>query len=534
MRQNLPKPDLDSGAHRLLPWWITALVVVLPSIVWQLTAMLDVGLWVQPDSVAYLALGEHLSKGGGFEHPWFIARTPGYPLLLAVAAAVGGAGASTIVLLAQHGIVVGCAVIMTALAWRLSHTRSVACACGLLTGCSWALTGYAGTVLTEAPYTFALLASLYCLCRFVETGGLQWTSLGSAGLGCAALIRPAALPLALLPAAALFFCKQRKATAAALSFRSRWFARCGALLAAAGPFALLTGGWSLITVIEHGAAGAGNFAGRTLYHRVVTRGGWTTPVNAAMEDIRACVAKVNATDPNPPPFDARMEEHAVICLQRVHGCTLAEASNQLGAAVAPIFRLHAWEILADTPRQAAYVLLVPDEIHRFRAEDECLRLSMAGDPEDWPSTAAFAQDVRRRLREAGGEWMPDPRTQASWISPLRTALADAYDRFVLRFDLCAPLPGDTVFENWVWLCLLGAITPLAGARRRMWVITVALVLLQVLPCAFAPGFDRRFAAPIRPVVHLWGVQLVVMVGQWVAARFKQCLVEIGPRIAATP
>ncbi len=501
--------------------WTTTLVVVLPSVLWQLAAMLDVGLWVQPDSVAYLALGEHLGKGGGFEHPWFVARTPGYPMLLAAAAAVGGAGSSTIVLLMQHATVVGCALLMTALAWRLSQSRVTAWACGLLTGCSWTLTGYAGTVLTEAPYTFALLASLYCICRFVEAGGPQWIALGSAGLGCAALIRPAAMPLALVPVLALLMRKDGKAGSAVLPSCGRWFVRISAAMASVGPFLLLTGGWSLITAVEHGAAGAGNFAGRTLYHRVVTRGGWTSPANDAMEDIRRCVAEVNATDPNAPPFDTRMEEHAVICLQRVHGCTLAEASNQLGLAVAPIFRLHVWDILADTPRQAAYLLLVPDEIHRYRPEAESLRLGAAGGAEDWPSTAAFAQDVQRRLTEASGEWMPDPLRQASWISLLRSEVADAYDRFILRADPCPPLPGDTVFENWVWVCLLGALVALAGARRGMWAITLALVLLQVLPCAFAPGFDRRFAAPIRPVVHLWGAQLVVVIGQLTAARIKQ-------------
>lgn len=517
----------------------TVLAVVVPSVLWQLSAMMDVGLWVQPDSVAYLALGEHLRNGGGFEHPWFVARTPGYPMLLAIAAVVGGAGSSTMVLMMQHGMVVGCAVIMTALGWRLSQSRTTGLVCGLLTGCSWALTGYAGTVLTEAPYFFTLMASLYGLCRFVEAGATRWLALGSTGLGCAALIRPAAMPLALLPVAALFLCKHRKATSAALSFRRRWFARCGALLAAAGPFALLTGGWSVITAFQHGVAGAGNFAGRTLYHRVVTRGGWTGQDNEAMADIRRCVSEVNATDANAPPFDARMEEHAVICLQRVHGFTLAEASNRLGQAVAPIFRLHVWEILADTPRQAAYLLLVPDEIHRFRPEAESHRLGRVGGAEDgtsatasWPSTAAFAEDVRRRLTEAGGEWMPEPSRQASWISPLRSAAADVYDRFILRADPCPPLPGDTVFENWVCVCLLGSLVVLAGARRRIWAITLALVLLQVLPCAFAPGFDRRFSAPVRPVMHVWGVQLVVVVGHFMVTRLRLLWTRHPLRISA--
>lgn len=485
--------------------------VILMVVAWHGLSAADVGLWVQPDSVGYVALADWLVRHADIRHEWFVSRTPGYPLLLAAIERMYGGLPPAPILLVQHTLAIGAAALTGWLAWMLTRSRAVALLAFLSTGLSLSLTAYANVVLTEVPFTTALLATLCLAMRYVQSGRRGALLLSSLCAGIAALFRPVGLPLGLLPVAALALrmIGARGGPSAWRPQRLLCAARRGALLLvmAVGPFAAVAVGWSLSVRAVHGADGTGNFGSYNLYLRLVTREGLTEPSSPALEAIRESVAWANQRRPPEAQLDDRVDIHAVMAYRQHHECSWAEASSKLGDAAWVICKAHPWTVLKGTFRNAAHTLLSVDPVHRRRPEAEVR--TCRGDGVEWLSTAEYEQDFLTRLRP----WMSGVdfhvKRDGSALSAAMTRLLGVIDRAGLRAPAPRGLPGDTLYETWVYVCLAGGLALMIRSRqRRLWWLTGLALALPLAVSSFTPGEDPRFAVPLRPVLNLWGGTLL--------------------------
>lgn len=181
--------------------WLAGLCLALE--VLKLGLLLACGQW-QPwgDSGAYWALSSQAVQGDW----WFTQnpvayRTPGYLWYLAVCRLLFGSYGLLAAVVGQQLCVIGTSVLTVHAVYLLTKSTRVAFVTWGLCLLSTARPLYANWLLTEAPATFCLIATVWCLIQALLTENGRWLLLGGAVLGLGVLLRPAIIvgvPLLLL------------------------------------------------------------------------------------------------------------------------------------------------------------------------------------------------------------------------------------------------------------------------------------------------------------------------------------------------
>lgn len=146
----------------------------------------DPPIFLTTDSLTYALPAQHLATGQGFDLS--LRRTPGYPLLLGTLWSLFGVSFQPVVYL-QHLLGVATAG-LTWLLGRISINRVVALLGGLLVALSGPQIIYEHYAMTEALFTFELIASLVALAMALQHGRTRrWVVVGLL-FGLCALTRP--------------------------------------------------------------------------------------------------------------------------------------------------------------------------------------------------------------------------------------------------------------------------------------------------------------------------------------------------------
>jgi hypothetical protein len=227
---------------------------------------------VEEDSHGYLALAENLSAGRGFEREVELevdrplvrvpelARTPGYPILLALVGKVTPRRQLVVILL-QHTLEWGVCVIGALVCRRWFGERAAVVAASLL---ALDLQGIAlsNLVMTESLYGVALFAAAWATAAFVSAPSFPAAVLAGGLIGLTALLRPTSIALPVLVSVALvayfWATRRRSAMVSALVLGTVGFAFIGAWIVRNG---VKTGEYTFSTIprynlLYHHAAGA--------------------------------------------------------------------------------------------------------------------------------------------------------------------------------------------------------------------------------------------------------------------------------------
>jgi hypothetical protein len=197
---------------------------------------------VEEDSHGYLALAENLSAGRGFEREVELetdrplvrvpelARTPGYPILLALVEKATRRGQLVVILL-QHTLEWGVCLIGALMSRRLFGERAAVAAATLL---ALDLQGIAlsNLVMTESLYGVVLFAAALATAAFVSAPSGKAAVLAGGLIGLTALLRPTSIALPVLVTLALvahlWATRRRSAIVSALVLGAVGFAFVGA------------------------------------------------------------------------------------------------------------------------------------------------------------------------------------------------------------------------------------------------------------------------------------------------------------------
>jgi len=159
-----------------------------------------------PDSDEYISKGVAFLETGRYPADDAL-RTPLYPLLIALAYAVGGQAPVAVV--AVQVLLSALTVWMTyALGMRLLP-RPAALIGAFLMAISLESITQSFFILTETFFAFLFLAMMLTLVRAIQEDRLGWLAASGALLGLAVLCRPVGLYFAILPAVSFLFEKRR-------------------------------------------------------------------------------------------------------------------------------------------------------------------------------------------------------------------------------------------------------------------------------------------------------------------------------------
>jgi len=154
------------------------------------------GHWrFQRDSARYMGLARSLAEDGtyslnGERHVFAL---PGFPAMLSLIYMAWGENFLAMnVLVSAFGL--GCILLAYLLYGRLSLTRFQVVACALLFAFSRTLYHYSTHILTDVPFTFFVLVTLYCGTRMLEPTGRR-KALWALGAAVAAWVACAVRPL---------------------------------------------------------------------------------------------------------------------------------------------------------------------------------------------------------------------------------------------------------------------------------------------------------------------------------------------------
>ncbi|MBX7168934.1 MAG: glycosyltransferase family 39 protein [Pirellulales bacterium] len=190
--------DPAAGSASLWSLVLAAMVLRMAVLLASLLASNGGRPWIEPDSAAYLETARSLALKGEFsrgDEPEVL-RTPGYPLLLALGAAVGRIEATSLVLQVMLG---GLSVALVyLLAKELQLAERVALTAAALASVEPLGVLYAGKLLSETLFAFVLLAALVALAAGLRRGHGGALCVGFALLVAAAFVRPIAVFLPLV------------------------------------------------------------------------------------------------------------------------------------------------------------------------------------------------------------------------------------------------------------------------------------------------------------------------------------------------
>ena len=495
------------------------LVVALGAGIFEGFGLSACRVWVTPDSMAYVSLAIGLAERLDFHQGLFAFRLPGYPALLALVFKGFGTASPTGILIIQHAMVVGCAVLSVLLAWTLWPRRIFCATVGLFSMMSLHLSGYANAILTEVPYAFLLTLCVYLLVRhylYGGTGTLLGASLAAAG---AALTKDIGLPMVPLCAAVAVTWAWRTAGNSGDCVASVPGTPCPSLLSrvwralrtlpmALGPAALL-----LAPTVYHNYAAFGRLqltcnGGMMLYLRAGCLEGLDSPRSAAVTRIREAVeqAKVSGLlDPGATHHDYLSVVRACLQIYDPHGAIFAspamgEVSGLLRQAGIDLIREHPAQIARGTLVDSYRMLMTPDNGYRMQPGAATNPGRLTPDAILFGVDTYAASVVDRIGKAEIAKYLPISN-EARATTPIWSGMTSWYHR---RIEQGTPFLGlsDTPYEEFVLLCVLGAVSAMMLRQPSSWLILNVVLAYHVLGAALCGGIQPRYAVPLQPIMHV--------------------------------
>lgn len=543
MAHNADNPPSSSATQGYARIKGVLIIVALVALVINVLALSASQLWVAPDTYSYVTLGGGIADHLDFRQHLFLIRPPGYPLFLAAIFRLFGPRSPTAILVAQHAMVVGVAVVTALIAWHLTNRRSVTLLAGLMCACSLQLLAFANVILSEVPCTFALVLSVYFLTKYHRLGRGRFLAMASLMAGVSYLFRPISmLAVAVCVAAALHqtwklretgLRGHRTSTSQASRRRSRrlgspfWWHRAvaGLTLAVVPAMAVALPGM-IQNMRVHGARLSGFCTNVVLYGRAVGWDGLDSTTSEALADIRAVLKE--AIDRGCLPPDADYRERAVVikAYRGVRNIPPAESGAIMGRAGRDIIRENLWRQLELTARYVAWMTLVPDAFYRFHPGGAPGKIDPANaafrirDKDAEIFDVATYEPMLRRWLQPYWHYLP-LRSNPGVTTPLWSGIARWYYRHI---DKGPPLVGvgDSPYEEFRFFCLVGVVVSLLTRERTTWLLMTGVVFLHIFGSAFFGGHHPRYAVPSGPLLLIYAALLIVMTVRLLAAAVRRC------------
>lgn len=516
---------LDAAARRTQPCAGPVLISVLVlAAALNAVSLLGSHLWVAPDTSYYAELAGGITDRGDFSSQLFLVRPPGYPLMLAAIFLFFGGHSAAAILIIQHAMVALTAVLVAAIAWELTRSRLSAALAGVMSAASLQLIAFANIVMTEAPFAFVTVLSVYLLICFGRRGQWRWLIAASAAAGLSYLFRPIGITLILPCGLAVLFRfwpspERRHGRELHTRFPSlrhdtqrraqrSIFAQLaiGAALAVIPAFAV-TAPAMIRNKMLHGGDLSARCADLALYFRVAYMDKLDSENSTALNEIKAVVAQAIAQGDLPPGSDYRLWGQVWKAYETVRGQGLAEASLVMGRAARDLIREHPVRSAKLTVKYCYWMLMVPDSFYRFQPggapatitdEGVCLRKQEAE-----IFDAATYEPMMRRWTGPYEHYFKLSEVQSGPLTPLWTDINRWFYRNIERGP-GLPGPIDSPYEAFTWLCLICCAACCAFSKNRTaWMLIAAAIALQIGISAVLAGPTPRYAVPLKPLLVLF-------------------------------
>ncbi len=461
-------------------------------------------LWVYPDSIDYIVLAGGIADHFDFQNELFLIRTPGYPLFLAAIFKVFGSSSPTAILVIQHLMTIVTTLLATLIAWHVSKKLSITLLAGLFCGVSLQLISYANVVLTETPFTLAVIACVYFLIRYYFEGCTRHLVYSSLCIGVGYLLKPIALFLIGVSAMVVLF---RIFRTFKINCYDPWFVRfvkqiiTGCAVATI-PAILVAAPWMINNSLTHDSLQATRCLDYMYYLRAATFDGLDSTQSPTMIEIHEVMAEAIRRGDLPPDADYRDRQTVIDAYHNVHGITFADSSAILGRAGRDLIVEYPGTIFINTFKYAAWLLLAPDPVYRF-----------------WPGAAPGINGQRDKesvLYDAStyalgeGSWehvlthyrhyLP-LQSEAKTLTPMGTGFSRWFYQRIEHGGKIGFL--DSPYEWMIALSLIGCLLSLYAPSRECWFILLVIVSLHVMISSFLSGPQTRYAVVIKPLLLIF-------------------------------
>ncbi|UCC30768.1 MAG: glycosyltransferase family 39 protein [Phycisphaerales bacterium] len=499
-------------------------------------------LWSCPDTTYYVRLAGGIADNLNFTDELFLIRPPGYPLMLAAIFALFGANSPIAILIVQYVLVVGITLVTVLTAWHLTYHRGVCLVAGLMCACSLQLLAFANMIITEVPYTFALVLSVYFLVKYHRLGHGQALALASLMAGVSYLIRPIGMTVVALCVVAVLhrawkgWKDRAPATSSGVIRRStsgfrrartpaRWRRAVGGLTLAVAPAMIVALPAVALNRLVHGSNLSGLCSNLALYHRIAAMDRLDSTESEAMGDIHAVVDEAIEQGHLAPDADFRQWGVVWRAYEKVRNVPLAESSAVIGQAARDLVMENLRPTLELTVRYSYWMIMVPDWWYRFHPggtpgivteTGEC-RADITAEIFD---VATYEPMLSHRIHPYD-RYLPltsEPRA----TTPLWSGIARWFYRHIQKGPPLVGL-GDSPYEEFCWLCLFGMLVSLVTRARMTWLLVTGVVFLQVVVSAWLAGPTPRYAVPVAPLMLLYAA-LFIVAPVWLTAavlRFRR-------------
>ncbi len=491
-------------------------------------ALIASRLWVCPDSSYYMALAGGITDHLDFTNELYLIRPPGYPLMLAAIFGLFGQYSPTAILFVQHGMVIGIALATTLIAWHLTYRRSISLLAGLMCACSLQLLAFANVIITEIPYTLALILSVYFLVKYHRLGELRSLALASLMAGVSSLIRPTGLSVVVLCVLAALHraWKSRNdhtliAPANAtctpgrplpyVASQVRWRRAVVGVTLAVAPAMAVALPATMLNRLAHGADLSGRCADLALYHRIFAMDRLDSTNSEALTDIHAVVNEAIEHGHLAPDADYRQWGVVWTAYQVVRNVPLAGSSAIMGQAARDLIRENPGLYLNRTVRCAFWMVMVPDSFYRFHPGGAPGTVTAAGESrrngEAEILDVATYEPMLRRWTDPYRHYLSfDSEPRAA--TPLWSGIARWFHRHIEKGPPLFGL-GDSPYEEFSLLCLVGMVVSLVTRARVTWLLITGVIFLQIFASAALGGPTPRYAVPVKPLMLLYAALLIV-------------------------
>jgi hypothetical protein len=449
--------------------------------------------------------------------------------MLAVIFRLFGSWSPTAILVVQHAMVVGVAVVTALIGWHLTDRRTLALLAGVMCACSLQLLTFANVIIAEVPFTLALVLAVLFLVKYHRHGGGRFLALASLMAAVSYLFRPIGMAVVPICVAAAVHRAWKPhggkpsgpsgLVARRITRRSGWYPsapwwrRLAAGLAlAVAPALAVTLPLAAMNRAIHGVDLPAPCATLALYLRLLTMDGFDSADSEALTDIRAVVHEAIERGDLPP--DANWREWGPVwhAYEKVRNVPLTQSSVIMADACRDLIRENPQATMANTIRYAYWLLMVPDSFYRFHPGGAPGTVSPTGESKRNATADIFDVATYEPMMRP---WV-DPYEHYLTLSgapgpatPLVRGIARWFHR---RVEKGPPLVGlgDSPYEEFGWLCLIGVVLSLLTRERTTWLLVTAVILCQLVPSAFFGGpTPARYAVPVKPLMLLYGTLLVI-------------------------